>query len=178
MAKAGSGTLVGGPTSTGSDVAPEGRRAMLEELVDHLSRLRKVALLSPDRAAEMGDRYNEVAALTLHQLEALSCVSQGVTMGEFARCMRISDSAATALAGRLVKAGLVERVASDNDRRVVRLVLSERARSLLEDFRRSRDKAAQRLFARLDDASLAHLVEILRLVLAASEEGSQAEVRP
>ncbi len=158
------------------------RAALTAQLVELLAQLRKLALASPGRAQAAGEGYEDLSNLTLHQLEALGCVGTGVTMGEFARCMAISDSAATALVGRLVKAGFVERVASEADRRVVRVALSDRAKTALDAFRRYKDGAAERLVAHLDDATMEKLVGVLSLVLEAYEDipavASVARVRP
>jgi DNA-binding MarR family transcriptional regulator len=59
-------------------------------------------------------------------------VAEGLTMGELAREIGISYAGATQVIDQLVELGLVERERSAEDRRVVRLRLTERARPEME----------------------------------------------
>jgi DNA-binding MarR family transcriptional regulator len=59
-------------------------------------------------------------------------MTEGLTMGELAREIGISYAGATQVIDQLVELGLVERERSAEDRRVVRLRLTERARPEME----------------------------------------------
>jgi DNA-binding MarR family transcriptional regulator len=86
--------------------------------------------------------------LTLHQLHALHTVlTEGdCTMGVLARRLHISLGAATGLVDRLIQQDLLQRAPDPNDRRIVRLQLTERGRRA---HRRGRREAHRRIAARL-----------------------------
>jgi DNA-binding MarR family transcriptional regulator len=113
---------------------------------------------------------HELASVTSHQLEALGVLMQlrghsgGATMQQVARMQGCALSTATALADRLIKQGLVERTADAEDRRVVKVVPTARAATLLEKFLESRTQIALAALAGLDDDEVATLVALLRKV--------------
>jgi len=84
----------------------------------------------------------ELDALPLAQLRLLWTVyhSADATMKDFSERLGVSQSTVTQLADRLVKRGLVDRLADPADRRVVRLRLSETGRRILNgaEFARQR----------------------------------------
>jgi len=94
--------------------------------------------------------------LTLAQVRALGVLEEraGCTMGELARRLGVSLSAATGLADRLVQHGRIERVADPEDRRVVRLRLSQTGKRARGAFRR---KKRRRMETALRGLSLAEL---------------------
>ena len=119
----------------------------------------------------------ELAHVTTHQLEALGLLLQlrghegGASMQEVARMQGCALSTATALADRLIKQGLAERTADAEDRRVVKIAPTARARSLLEKFIESRRQIALGALEPLDDDEAAALVSLLRKVATAGEDG-------
>jgi DNA-binding MarR family transcriptional regulator len=110
----------------------------------------------------------ELANVTTHQLEALGLLLQlrgqegGATMHQVAEMQGCALSTATALADRLIKQGLAARTSDAEDRRVVKIVPTERARLLLEKFIESRRQIALTALAPLDDEEAATLVLLLR----------------
>ena len=148
---------VPGPSTGTSDTAGTVDRATL---VDRYWALRpdverRLAIRLPE------DLRCDLASVTVHQLEVLSRLKAGGrTMGELARDLGVSESAATALADRLVRQGLTVRQADPSDRRIVRLVASDHARSLLDRFQTVRCSLVEEAFLALSDRQLVALVDI------------------
>jgi len=113
----------------------------------------------------------ELCGGTPHQLEALHMLAQqdgsgrGATMNELARWQHCALSTATALVDRLVQQGLAERVSNPDDRRVVWIVPTDRARVLLGKFVEAKRQMVLAALWNLDDAELDTLVTLLNKVL-------------
>ena len=115
-------------------------------------------MVSPSLKAE----FAEYGGLTLQQVEVLRRLLQGqeLTMHDVAEANGIGASAATQLVDRLERRGLVNRVRDDRDRRVQRVVPTERAQEIARRFSRGIGRAAMKLFTALDDRELATYVEL------------------
>ena len=114
--------------------------------------------------------------LTIPQLQALNIVANqpGCTMGGLAEGLGIQLNAATGLAGRLVQQGLLERSADPEDRRLVRLHLSEsgcRAREACQHERRLRVNEALRHLSTAEQDQIAAALLLLYQALEATEPG-------
>jgi DNA-binding MarR family transcriptional regulator len=123
-------------------------------------------------AAELPDDLRaEMGAVTLHQLGALHTIHRrgSVTMSELADALgATSMSTATQMGDRLARLGLVQREHDGRDRRVVRLSLTPRARTLLERSLALRRRALKQALSSLDDEELATLVELTERVVGPS----------
>ena len=126
-------------------------------------------------AAELPeDLRTEMGAVTLHQLGALHTIHRrgSVTMSELADALgATSMSTATQMGDRLARLGLVQRDHDGQDRRVVRLSLTPRARTLLERSLALRRRALKEALSSLDDGELATLVELTERVVGSSLSG-------
>jgi DNA-binding MarR family transcriptional regulator len=96
--------------------------------------------------------------------------SDGASMQEVARMQGCALSTATALADRLIGHGLAERTADAEDRRVVKIVPTDRARDLMEKFIASRRQIALAALSPLDDDEAAALIRLLRKMAWADVE--------
>jgi DNA-binding MarR family transcriptional regulator len=108
---------------------------------------------------------NEVeglAKVTTEQYGVLTHVLDrgSVSMSELAVARNVALNTATSLVDRLVAAGLVERRGDPGDRRVVRVVLTARGETLMEQLRAIRRAAIRAVLDELSD-------EEIDLVLAA-----------
>jgi DNA-binding MarR family transcriptional regulator len=115
--------------------------------------------------------------LTIPQLRALSFAAHrpGCTMGELSESLGIGLSAGTGLADRLVQHGLLEREADPEDRRVVRLRLTESGRRAWEACRRERMRRVEEALRRLsavEQRKIASALLLLHGALDASEPGA------
>lgn len=152
-------------------------------LVDRAALVDRILDLGPALARCLSTRLPaalraELGSVTVHQLEALTHLARGPrTMTELARELGVTESAATALADRLVRQDLARRQADTADRRVVLLALSERAARALGLFQEAKRAATAEQLAVLSDAQLASLADLLE-ALASQGTGQAASAHP
>lgn len=109
---------------------------------------------------------NEVeglAKVTTEQYGVLVYVLErdSVSMGELAVARNVALNTATSLVDRLVAAGLVERRGDPLDRRVVRVVLTPRGRTLVEQLRTVRRAAIRAVLDELSDEEIDRVLAAL-----------------
>jgi MarR family transcriptional regulator, organic hydroperoxide resistance regulator len=126
------------------------------------------------------DLSQELCRITPHQGETMYLLRQagagGVSMNELARAQGCALSTATAMVDRLLKLGLAERVHDEEDRRVVRITMTERGRALGQRFAGLKHRVFLDALERLDDDEVIRLVQLLRKV-SGDVQASQ-EVQP
>ena len=134
------------------------------------------------RAAIPDAIRSQLGSTTAHQLEALHVLQHtrargdaGVTMNELARLQGCALSTASALADRLLREGLVERVADESDRRVVRLVLTEKGEASCEEFRQVKRTVTLETLSELSVEDMETLAVLLRKI-ATQPAAAGAEV--
>lgn len=141
----------------GGSTAEAERPALVDRLLELAGELHRTFKVSV--SADMRARFG---GLTLHQLDALMALEHSpLAMRALAERLEISESAATALADRLVGHGLVERQVDRNDRRCVRLVLSDEAAELTASFRHRQRTHAEDVVRVLSTVQLAQLIGLL-----------------
>ena len=136
--------------------------------MDLAPRVRRIFEIPPDARERQA-----LLTLTVHQLDALAALEhEDLTMRELCQRLAISESAATALSDRLVSRGMVARHADPRDRRVVRLALTDDARSMVERYREIKRRRATDVLSTLSKDDLAALARIYETLLsgAASPE--------
>ena len=119
--------------------------------------------------------HDAVHSVTLGQMEAMMLLHEAaepLTMGELAEALGMTPSSASQLVERLVRLGLVERLREEDDRRVVRVVVTTGARRKFDVMVRVRLRALEQLTAALSDTELRTLVELLQKL------GSPVAVQP
>jgi len=135
------------------------REVLLDQFTGLLGRLKKRV------AAGMPQEWREqMEGATQHQIEALFQLAQspdGMTMNDLAKQQSCALSSATALVDRLVQQGLAERHDDPNDRRVVRIVASDRAQSCLALANKGKRHLATELLAPLNNSEVRQLVTLL-----------------
>jgi DNA-binding MarR family transcriptional regulator len=102
--------------------------------------------------------------VTASQLEVLMLLHQsrsGLSMHELAEAQAITPSSATQLVDRLVRMGLVERLREDDDRRLVRVQLSDSARERFEEMLRLHLRSLAAVTEPLSDEELRTAVGLL-----------------
>ncbi len=138
-----------------------GVRLSRTELVQRFFALRPAMhrRLDEEMTRQLRDDLHHV---TIHQLSVLEHLRQGPhPMREIARVLGVGESSATATADRLVRQGLVERLADPGDRRLVLLSLTEEGSALVEGVERAAARRTSRMLSALSDEQLAQLVDIL-----------------
>ena len=145
---------------------------MRSSLMNHpvaLDEAKTIAALLPTLVRQLfADEDDLAAELPLAQLRVCSVLYNGPrSMSALGRELRVSLSATTQIADRLEQAGLVERLAMGQDRRVRRLQLTERGEKMM----RLREKARTHRVS----MALEHLAPKTRAeVLAALQTFTQA----
>lgn len=120
---------------------------------------------------ELGGGLADVQAL--RQVERQS----GLTAGELARALWMSDSALTAVLNRMEDGGLMVRERESRDRRVVRIALTERGRSVLHAAEEIRAERMSRWFAQLSEEDLDRLTDLLRKMARSADDNLVAPGR-
>jgi DNA-binding MarR family transcriptional regulator len=136
-----------------SPVAPAEFARRLDGLIPRLCR----AMLRYERVAVAGSE------LTLAQLWALDLLHERRTcsMHELAEELQMKSPSATALADRLDSLGMIERVRSAGDRRVVQVRLTPDGQRFLARRRSAKIRGIRRIFSPL---TAAERVQYLKLV--------------
>jgi DNA-binding MarR family transcriptional regulator len=129
------------------------------------------ATIPADAKAAMLATMEEVTASQLEALMLLHQAGSAVSMHQLAENQSITPSSATQLVDRLVRMGLVERLREEEDRRLVRVQLTEVARQKFEELMRLHLRSLATVTERLSDDDLRTLVELLaRLAQPSSME--------
>ena len=152
------------------------RTDLIDRLVALQPRLRRRLI----DAMEPGlhDAGQEFGGITVHQLEVLRRLLEGeeMTMREVAQVLSVGPSGATQLVDRLEQRGLVTRERDPEDRRVQRVVPTERARATGNMFALRLRRALDDVVSVLDEDELRSYVELSERV-AAIHGQSRAQVR-
>jgi DNA-binding MarR family transcriptional regulator len=111
-------------------------------------------------------------ALEPGQMDALDLLVQrdAWRMGDLAEALRIDPSSATRAVQRLVRAGLAERSASSEDKRVVMVSATRAGRQRHADAARRRSEALARILAAYEPSELETLVELLERFVDAIDQ--------
>ena len=157
-------TVSGGAILDDSDVAAGRRAELAGDLLTVFG-----ALARRFRSAIPEALQAELGGATPHQLEALHMLQHaresgaaGVAMNELARLQGCALSSASALADRLLREGLVDRVQDASDRRVVRLVLTAKGDEFCTQFAEVKRGVALQMLRRLSGAEMESLIALLR----------------
>ena len=159
--------------STGPATTTRARHIGRDQLINRVFEL-KPALERHLRVPLPDELRGELQSVTLHQLEVLGMLKHGgMRMRDLARELDVSEPAATAVADRLVRNGLVERRSDPADRRTVRLELSDHAASVLGRFEAARREALASAFEVVSDQQLRSLIDVLETLASAPSPRSQ-----
>lgn len=91
--------------------------------------------------------------------------ADGLTPGELADRLHLATPTVVKSATRMEAAGVVSRRRDQADRRLVRLYLTERGRSVQAAVEAARDELERRATATLTDAERRHLISALRKIV-------------
>jgi DNA-binding MarR family transcriptional regulator len=119
------------------------------------------ATIPADARATMQETIGEVTASQMEALMLLHQDRSGLSMHQLAEALSTTPSSATQLVDRLVRMGLVERLREDEDRRLVRVHLSDTARQRFEKMMRLHLRSLAAVTEPLSDEELLTFVELL-----------------
>jgi DNA-binding MarR family transcriptional regulator len=155
---------------------PSTREDLLQRLIcmQPVLRHRFRATIPADAQATMRETMEEVTASQLEALMLLHQAGSAVSMHQLAEAQAITPSSATQLVDRLVRLGLVERLREDEDRRLVRVQLSEAARQRFEEMMRLHLRSLAAVTDQLSDGDLRTLVDLLARLAQPASAGHPA----
>jgi DNA-binding MarR family transcriptional regulator len=109
--------------------------------------------------------------LTVHEMIAARTIPDtgSITMSALANGIGVSLPAATHLVDRLVEKGIVARVRSDEDRRLVLVALTDKAQSIKRTFFENRVQAMQGILKPIAPDAREQVVKALRAVALVAE---------
>lgn len=109
--------------------------------------------------------------LTLGQLDCLHAISrlEAPSMSDLSRELELPPSSLTGIVDRLVDAGKVRRESDPDDRRVVRVVLTEKGRHDRDRHRRMRRQRLRTLLDAMREEELSALCTALELIAGAAD---------
>ena len=101
---------------------------------------------------------------TLSEIKALAAFrgDQEYTMGELSRNAQVAMPSMTEMIDKLEKHGMAERSRDENDRRVVKVRLTEKGKKLRKEFMQKRFNDLKAIFGRLSSAELDELIASLK----------------
>ncbi len=139
-----------------------GRQALADELLDELTGW------SPRDREGLFKTWHR-GALSIIHLSVLSLLeAEGpLPMSQIAQSLDVSDASATGIVDRMERRGLVERQHAVEDRRLVRVIVTEAGRDVFSGLRAHRREHLSRLLQDLTDDELAGFVNGLRAMRAA-----------
>jgi DNA-binding MarR family transcriptional regulator len=113
--------------------------------------------------------------LTLGQLDCLHAISRlgSPSMSDLSHELGLPPSSVTGLVEKLVDTGKVRRESDPDDRRVVRVALTEKGRKDRDHHRQMRRERLAQLLAELNDEELQALHSALELVADATDRASK-----
>jgi DNA-binding MarR family transcriptional regulator len=117
--------------------------------------------------------------LTMPQMKALICVckNNGATSGEIARNLGVGLSTITGVVDRLAEQNLVTRREDPVDRRITRVLPTERGNRLVDDLLRYRTEIIRDILAQLDEEQLRVVEQAFGYLIHALEELAQRPAR-
>ena len=135
----------------------------------------EVMKLMPRMLREVSRAQKSVIAkgnLAVPHIVVLDMLSskKSCTMGELARTMDLTMSAATGIVDRMIELGLVKRERSASDRRVVRVTLLKKGSDLMRKINGERRRMIDRMFMALSDAERHEYLRLFRKVIESISE--------
>jgi|WetSurMetagenome_2_1015567.scaffolds.fasta_scaffold09159_5 MarR family transcriptional regulator, organic hydroperoxide resistance regulator len=105
----------------------------------------------------------EATQLTVLQLQTLVFITKNkvISMGDLANEFKISLPTATVLSDKLVNLGIIKRIESKNDRRIVNISLTEKGKSLFKKAMKQRHLKVNKILAYLSSRDRKELLRIL-----------------
>lgn len=145
-----------------------------------------MAEIGPERVEEVLNAFGDVMSrlmvdqlqkhlseldLTLPQVQVLRILRRegAVPTGKLACALRISAPATTQLTDRLIRKGLIERQAAEDDRRTVLIALSAKGTELVDRFRQRRNAIFGAALSQLSEEEQAQVLDSLQKIIAALE---------
>ena len=132
----------------------------LEQAVEVITRV--MGTLEAEAFNQEG--FSDLSMRQLLYLETIARMERP-TFSELAENLGVTKPSVTAIVQKLTRLGYVEKVQSQEDRRVYHIALRERGQQFTEMHHNVHKLVAQRLMERLDDAEVQQLVGLFQKVI-------------
>lgn len=149
---------------TDQERTQDSRRQLIEDALDELSRHTPAGMMRSIRRWSSG-------RLSMVNLQVLMLLAEegSTPMGALADALDVSQASATGIVDRMEERGLVERVRDEDDRRVVKVTLTETGRQLMVGLATERRERLGMLLEELSDEELSALLRGSRALRQARE---------
>lgn len=151
----------------------------LQALNEVYTRVMGQIFLNPASSEVDAEAFDE---LTFPQKKVLFCVEMKgpQKMSDLARQAGLTMSGATAVVDKMVRHGLVDREAEPNDRRVIRIVLTDKGREIAGQCQKLQARCFQEILEKLSSSKRDELLSSFQRIheLLAEIEGSSSEPTP
>lgn len=139
-------------------------QALLEKAVDCFAQM-------VSQFEAMAVHENDLMSLSVRQMLYLEAVAQmgQPTFGELANRLGVSKPSVTAIVGKLIQLGFLEKVQSGDDRRVYFIILTEKGRQLAELHTNHHRKIARHFMQVLNEQEVEALVMMLQKIIRRGE---------
>lgn len=117
----------------------------------------------------------EEPQMTMHQYEALWCIkkSKHTHMSEIADYFSTTMPTATSLIDKLILAKLVKRRNDIKDRRLVKILLTNRGEKMLKEAAKHKENKMNKMLSYLSDSDKKDLLRILNNIIKKTEENEK-----
>jgi DNA-binding MarR family transcriptional regulator len=126
--------------------------------------------------AELRRRLDREFGVTLPKFDVMAALARregGMTMTEVSRFLMVSNGNVTGLVDRLVKEGLVVRIANQEDRRATFVRLTRKGLRLFETMAAAHERWVNEILAGFDDEKSEAMIGLLDALRAETHTGEQ-----
>ena len=108
--------------------------------------------------------FKGIEEITIPQIVSLSLIesSKYLRMKDIAKGLSITLPAATGMIERLYKMGMVKRVADENDRRVIKILLTKKGKDILKKIQLRKKQMFESIFNRLSEEDRFNYIKIIK----------------
>lgn len=129
----------------------------------------KVSKMLPAIIRETTRRQMSVfmkSSLTISQMVILDYLMENeiCKMSDLAKVLNLTMSAVTAIVDKMIRTDLLKRERSNEDRRVVRIMLLKKGRELAVQVKKARSNSVKEMFSTLTDAEKREYLRILHKI--------------
>lgn len=160
----------------------DGETKVLERPSDHQTELRlwlRLLTCSTLIENEIRRRLRAEFDVTLPRFDVMAQLDKspgGMTLGELSRRMMVSNGNVTGLADRLVAAGLLDRRAAANDRRVQLVSLTPEGRRTFRAMARAHESWIAKIFADLNGNDIEALMRLLAKTKTSARRATRGDI--
>jgi len=108
--------------------------------------------------------FKGIEEITIPQIVSLSLIesSKHLRMKDIAKGLSITLPAATGMIERLYKMGMVKRLADENDRRVINILLTKKGKDILKKIQLKKKQMFKSIFSKLSEKDRSDYIRIVK----------------